>query len=280
MNHGATEQQSNRDVIGLIAGNGTFPLRFAEEARTHGREVIAVAHIGETDEKINSVADAVTWVRVGQLGKLIDVFTSAGVKEVAMAGGINRVKYFDIRLDMRGAALMMKLRSKKDDVIMRGIASEIESEGIEVISSTVYLQQCLVPAGVLTKSKPSAEELEDIEVGREALKSMSAQHIGQTVVVKGGVVTAVEAVEGTDAAIIRGGELAGDGAVIVKCAKTNQDMRFDVPVVGVKTIENLIQIKARVLSLETGRCLIMDREEVIARADKHKISIFGCIPLV
>jgi len=267
--------------IGIIAGNGPFPLRFAEEAKAQGYSVVAVCHIDETEKAIESVVDKTVWIKVGQLGKLIEGFRSEGIKSVAMAGGINRVKHFgDVKLDARGAALMLKLRSAKDDVIMRGIAAELGREGREVIDCTVFLTDCLTPPGVLTRSAPTADEFGDIEVGRDAIRAMSAQDIGQLVVVREGVVVAVEAVEGTNAAISRGGELGGKGCVVVKYAKPTQDMRFDVPTVGKKTIETLIEAKVRVLALETGRSLIMEREEVVSLANKQGISIIGCEPLV
>ena len=267
--------------IGIIAGNSSFPLRFAREARQAGRSVVAVCHRGETSPDIESEVDQAVWIKVGQLGKLINTFKQAGVSEVAMAGGINRVSLFGgVRLDPRGAALLARLRSAKDDVIMRGIADELAKEEIEVISCTEYLQDCLAKERVYTKKSPTAAELEDIEVGVEALKAMSGQDIGQLVVVSQGVVVAVEAVEGTDTAILRGGELGGKGSVVVKFAKTTQDMRFDVPTIGPKTIETMAAAKARVLALEAGRCLILDEEQAISLANRFKISVVGCKPLV
>lgn len=267
--------------IGVIAGNGPFPIRFVQEARAHGREVVAVCHRGETSEEIAQHVDVLHWVKVGELGKLISAFKSEGVREVAMAGGINRVNHFgDVKLDARGASLMLKLRSTKDDVIMRGIADELAREGIEVISCTTFLSDSLVREGVLTKAKPSDDEREDIRVGVAAIEAMSAQDIGQTVVVRQGVVVAVEAVEGTDAAIRRGGDLGGKGVVVVKFAKPTQDMRFDVPTIGVKTLEVMKESGARVLAVEAGRTLIMDEAEMVAVANKSKITILGCPPLV
>lgn len=267
--------------IGVIAGGSNFPLRFIEEAHRHGRPVVVVAHRGETREEISELADELVWIKVGELGKLIDTFSRHRVKEVAMAGGINRVRLFGgVKLDKRGAALLYRLRSTKDDVIMRGIAEELEGEGISVVSCALYLTQCLVKVGVLTESGPTPEEAADIEIGIQALRAMSAQDIGQLVVVREGVVVAVEAVEGTDATIRRGGELGGKGSVVVKFAKPTQDMRFDVPTVGLKTIRTLIEAKARVLALEAGRSLMMDEPEVLALANKHNIAIVGCPPLV
>ncbi len=267
--------------IGIIAGNGTFPFRFIQEARKYHSGVIAVCHIDETDPQIEQVVDKAVWVKVGELGKIINAFVENRVKEAAMVGGISRIKHFgQVKLDMRGAALLMKLRSTKDDVIMRGIANELKKEGVEIIDCTRYLKSCLAREEVYTRLSPTDEESQDIAVGVEAIRAMSAQDIGQLVVVREGIVVAVEAVEGTNAAIVRGGELGKAGTVVVKFAKPTQDMRFDVPTVGVKTIETMIQAKARVLALEAGRCLVMDESEVVALADKHRISILGCPPLV
>ncbi|MFN8392250.1 MAG: UDP-2,3-diacylglucosamine diphosphatase LpxI [Bdellovibrionota bacterium] len=269
------------NAIGVIAGNGPFPIHFAKEARKHGRSIVAVAHRGETLPELSGHVDCLEWIKVGQLGRMIDVFKQARVSEVAMAGGINRVRLFGgVKLDARGAALMYRLRSTKDDVIMRGIAEELESEGIRVVSCTMYLHECLVSEGVLTKSAPTDDEQTDIRIGIEALKAMSAQDIGQLVVVREGVIVAVEAVEGSDQTILRGGELGGPGTVVVKFAKPTQDMRFDVPTVGERTIETMSKAKARVLALETGRCLIIDREKVVAEAARRGIAIVGCPPLV
>lgn len=270
-----TEKQAS--IIGLIAGNGVFPLLFAKSAKAKGHQVIAVCHVGETDPAIEEVADKVIWIKVGQLGTLLSTFVDGRVKEVAMAGGINRVRLFGgVKLDLKGAALLARLRSTKDDVIMRGIASELEQAGIEVISCTRFLEEALIEEQVYTSSKPSAEEWEDIRVGVEALQAISSQDIGQLVVVREGVVVAVEAVEGSDAAIRRGGELGGKGSVVVKFSKVTQDMRFDVPTIGVRTLQTMVEVGCRVLAAEAGKCLMLERDEMVKFADKHKIVIVGC----
>ena len=276
-----TAESLSDKAVGVIAGNGSFPLRFAKEAKDHNCRVVAVCHLDETSREIEGLVDKAEWIKVGQLGKIISTFKSAGVEHVAMAGGIDRVRLFGgVKLDARGAALILKLRSTKDDTIMRGIADELAKEGIEVIDCTVFLRDCLVEEKIYTKAKPSSEELEDIAVGVQAIDAMRGQHIGQVVVVRDGVVVAVEAVEGTDATIKRGGELGGKGGVVVKFAKPDQDMRFDVPTIGVKTIHTMIEAKAKVLALEAGRSLLLDEEEVVALANKNKIAVVGCAPLV
>lgn len=269
------------EPIGLIAGNSSFPRVFISGAHAAGRPVVAVCHRGETEEDIAERVSVATWIRVGELGRVIEFFKENGIREAVMAGGINRVKLFGgVKLDARGAALLLRLRSTKDDVIMRGIADELLREGIEIIESTRYLADSFIKIGSLTSSKPTEEELRDIDVGREAIRAMGSQDIGQLVVVRDGVIVAVEAVEGSDAAIRRGGELGGKGTVVVKYAKPSQDMRFDVPIVGFRTLRTMIEAKARVLALEAGRCLVLDSTEVIALADRHGIAIVGCEPLV
>jgi len=260
----------------MIAGNGTFPFYFAREAHRNGRSVVAVAHLGETFPELEAYVESTTWIKVGQLGRLIDAFKSAGVKQVAMAGGINRVKLFGgVKLDARGAALIYRLRSAQDDVIMRGIAQELEGEGIEVVPCVIYLGDCLAKEGVLTKLKPTLEERRDIDLGVAAIRSMSAQDIGQLVVLRDGVIVAVEAVEGSDATIRRGGELGGRGTVVVKCAKPTQDMRFDVPTIGERTIRTMAEAGSKVLAVESGRCLILDEGRVRDLAESKGISVVG-----
>lgn len=269
------------EVIGLIAGYGPFPIAFARGAKAHGAKIVAACHVGETDPAIEAVADDVFWVKVGELGKIISTFVAAGATKAAMAGGIHRPKFFGgVKLDPRGAMLLAKIRSAKDDVIMRGIADELAGEGIEVISCTAYMEDWLAPQGLLTKARLTEDDKQDIEVGISAIKAMSSEDIGQLVVVREGVVVAVEAAEGSDAAIKRGGELGGRGTVVVKFAKPTQDMRFDVPTVGVKTIETMVSVKAKVLALEAGRTLIVEPDKVVQLANKHKISVVGCEPLI
>lgn len=278
---------SNRDTlksgepIGVIAGSGSLPLRFAKRARSAGHRVVAVCYEGETDQQIADEVDVLEWIKLGQLGRMIEVFLQHNVRQVVMLGGINRVKLFGgVKLDAKGALLLLRLRSSKDDVILRGVAEELDAAGVRVLSCATFFENELITPGVITRTKPSSEELRDIEVGSEALRAMSSQHIGQLVVVKDGVIVAVEAVEGSDKAIIRGGELGGAGVVVVKCAKTVQDLRFDIPTVGLKTIESLKSVNARVLALESGRCMLLDREAFIEAANQAGIAVIGIAPLV
>lgn len=265
--------------IGVIAGNGRFPLLFANEAKSLGHEVFAICHENETEKDLENLVDAFSWIKVGQLGTLINFFKANNVQYVVLAGGISRVKHFgDVKLDARGSALILKLRSTKDDVIMRGIAAELEKEGMPVIPCTIFMKHALCPLGPLTKALPTQDEEEDIKVGISAIEAMSSQDIGQMVVVREGVVVAVEAVEGTSAALERGAKLKGK--VVVKFAKPTQDMRFDVPTIGTNTIKLATELGIKVLALEAGRSIILDKDECLQMANKSGLSILGLPPLV
>jgi len=260
--------------IGLIAGNGRFPLVFAAAARAAGVEVVAVAHRGETPEEIGTYADELTWVRVGELGKIIRVLKRAGVRRAVMAGGIRKPRHLaDMRPDFRGAAFLAKTRSLKDDVLLRGIAAELERDGITVVESTLFCGALVPRAGTLTRATPRAKEWEDVRFGFRVAKDIGRWDIGQSVVVKGGTVLAVEGIEGTDEAIRRGGLLGRGGIVVVKVSKPTQDLRFDVPAVGPTTIDVLREVGGRVLALEADRTLMLDREAMIAAADAADIAI-------
>jgi DUF1009 family protein len=262
--------------LGLIAGNGRFPLIFAAEAKRAGYHVAAVAHHGETDGAIEKIADEWTWVYVGQLGKIIQSLQRAGVTQAVMAGGIRKVKLFgNFRPDLRGARFLAKIKSREDDALLRGIAEELALDGIEILPSTLCLPQIIAPEGVLTKRAPGREEWDDIELGFRTAKEIGRLGIGQTVVVKNRVVLAVEAVEGTDAAILRAGALGKTGCVVVKVSKPQQDLRFDVPAAGVDTIERLHEIKAAVLALEAGKTIFLEKEALLERAAAYKISVVG-----
>lgn len=260
--------------LALIAGNGVFPVLVARGARASGVQVIAVAHQGETDPAIEAEVDACTWVKVGELGRMIRTFTAAECDHAVMAGGIGKAQALrSVRPDLRGASFLLRMRTLQDDRLLRGIADEIEKEGMPVLSSTKYLPDLVPSAGALTRKKPSASEVRDIEFGRRVLAATGSFEIGQTVVVKEGLVFALEAVEGTDAAIRRGAELARGGAVVVKAAKPEQDLRFDVPAIGPETVALMKEVGASVLAIEAGRTIILEREAVIASANAASIRI-------
>lgn len=260
--------------IGLIAGNGSFPLVFARAAKEKGLQVIAVAHEGETLPELAPLVDGIYWVKVGQLGKLINIFKEQQVSDVLMAGGIKKTRLFSGGMpDMRGLALLARMIHRKDDSLLRAVAEELESEGITVRESTLYLDNLLPKPGVLTKRKPSKDEQQDIEFGWHIAKEIGKLDIGQTVAVKGQAVLAVEAIEGTDEAIRRGGRLCGKGAVIVKICKPQQDLRFDLPAVGMQTIKTMQEVNASCLAIEAGKTIILERETVIFEANRAGISI-------
>jgi DUF1009 family protein len=260
--------------LGLIAGNGKFPIIFAEQAKREGFEVVAVAHRGETAPEIETVAQEVTWIYVGQLGKLIQTFRRAGVVEVVMAGGIRKAKLFtNFRPDLRGARFLARVRGRDDDALLRGVAEELEGEGIKILDSTLCLSQIIPPEGVLTRSAPDAAQWDDIRLGFRIGKEIGRMGIGQTVVVKNGVVVAVEAIEGTDAAVQRGGTLAGSGCVVVKVSKPNQDLRFDVPAVGLDTVKNIHASGGAVLAVEAGKTILLEVEALLKEADAAGISV-------
>ena len=260
--------------IGLIAGNGKFPLIFAEEAKRQGYSVVAVAHREETDAALECRVDEFTWIYVGQLGKIIRTFQKAGINEAVMAGGIRKVRLLgNFRPDLRGARFLAKIKSREDDALLRGIADELASDGIRIIDSTFCLSSIIPQEGVLTRKTPNAAQWEDIKLGIRVAKEIGRLGIGQTVVVKNRVIVAVEAVEGTDAAIRRGGELSRSGCVVVKVSKPQQDLRFDVPAIGVETINTLRQIGGAVLAIEAGKAILIEKDELLRAADENSIAI-------
>ncbi len=268
------------DRVGLIAGSGRFPLIFAQNARESGIRVIAVAHHGETAHEIERFAHEVTWVRVGQLGRIIRTFRNAEVRHAVMAGGIRKVRMFsNFRPDPRGLALLARMKRRDDDHLLRGVAAELESEGIRILESTLFLER-IIPreAGVLTRTEPTAEQWKDVRLGVPMVKALGRMGIGQTLILKQGVVVAVEAIEGTDAAIRRGGSVAGGSLVVVKMSKPQQDLRFDVPAVGPGTIEVLREAGGGVLAVEQRRSVLLDREELLAAADAAGIAVVAVAP--
>jgi UDP-2,3-diacylglucosamine hydrolase len=272
-NGGVSEQY---DTIGLIAGSGKFPILIAETAAKKGLKIVAVAHRGETDPELEKKVSSVTWVGLGQFGHLLEAFKLRGINKVLMAGGINKTNMFkNLRLDLKGMAIAGKLLVFHDDDILRAVAHELEKEGIRVVSSAIYLPELLAPEGCFTKRRPSKEELTDIEFGWEMAKELGRLDIGHCVVVKRKTVLALEAIEGTDKTILRGGELAHKGAVVIKVCKPDQDLRFDLPAVGLTTIRTMSRVKASALAIESGKTLVFDKEAMIRLANEWGISIIS-----
>jgi DUF1009 family protein len=273
--------------LGLIAGNGRFPFLVLDAARAQGYEVIVAAIKEETFPEIESHgAPSVHWLSLGELSKLIETFQRAGVTRAVMAGQVKHKQIFSsIRPDWRLAKLLLSLTTRNTDSLLGAVAKVLADEGIVLENSTALLEPLLAKAGVLTKRSPSEQEKKNIDYGRTVARGLAQYDIGQTVVVAENACVAVEAMEGTDATIERAGEimatLAGEGAratlgrslTVVKVAKPKQDMRFDVPVIGMKTIEVMRTAGATCLALDAGKCLLIDGDAVIAAADEGGITI-------
>jgi hypothetical protein len=267
--------------LGLIAGNGRFPFLVLEAARRAGHDVTVIAIKEEALPDLeNAAARAPSvplhWVSLGQLGRCISLLQSSGVAQAVMAGQVKHTKLFaDIVPDMTLLGVLMRLKARNTDALIAGIADVLRSHGIELIESTALLAPLLARPGVLTRRAPTDEELADLELGRHVADRLASLDIGQTVAVKAAAVVAVEAMEGTDAVIGRAGQLAGPGVRIIKVAKPNQDMRFDVPVAGVATIEAMKRAGATALSVDADRTLMIDGDAVVQAADEGGISIVG-----
>lgn len=262
--------------IGLIAGDGNFPIILSNGLRVKGKKVIAVGLENITEPALEKCVERLHWIKIGQLGRLIKIFKKEGINRVVMAGKVSKTFMFkDIRPDLRAITLYLKLKDRKDDSLLLGIVSELEKEGIKVEEPTRYVPHLLAEKGVITKRKPKKKELKDIEFGWPIAKEMGRLDIGQTVVVKERAVLSVEAIEGTDAAIRRAGELGRGGIVVIKVAKPKQDMRFDAPVIGLNTIRILKEAKAAALCVEAGKTILLEKEDMIKLANKENICIIG-----
>lgn len=259
----------NLKIIGLIAGNRQFPFLFARAARDQGYKVIAGAVLGDTSPFLYFFVDKFRYFKVGELKKLFEYFRQAGVSDVIMAGQVKQDHLFNpaLELDEAFQALSDALRDRKADTIFAAVAERLKQEGMTLLDSTFLLKKYLAPRGTLTKRGPTQSELSDIDFGLAIAKQMGAMDIGQTVVVKEKAIVAIEAMEGTDRAILRGGQIARTGAVVVKTSKPSQDNRFDVPVIGPRTIQTMASVKAACLAIEAGKTLIIDREKTVRLAN-------------
>jgi DUF1009 family protein len=275
--------------LGLIAGNGRFPFLLLDAARAHGLSVVVAAIQEETDPEMDARAAAdpgvrVHWMSLGELSRLIETFQAEGVTRAVMAGQVKHTQIFSsIRPDWRLAKLLLNLRRRNTDMLLGAVAKVLGDEGIELISSTHYLEPLLAKPGVLTQRAPTEDEVKDITYGRTVVRGLAGFDLGQTVVIAAQACVAVEAMEGTDATIERAGDLfraLGDPAstlsrslTVVKMAKPNQDMRFDVPVIGVATIETMAHAGATCLAVEAGRTLLFDAAAIVAAADQAGIAV-------
>ncbi|MGH9601032.1 MAG: LpxI family protein [Terriglobales bacterium] len=274
-----------RERIGLIAGNGSFPLLVLDAARSRGAEVVVAAIKEETLPEVESRgAASVHWMSLGELGKLIETFKREGVSRAIMAGQVRHKQIFSsIRPDWKMAKLLLSLRARNTDALLGAVALALAEEGITLVDSTEYLEALLARPGVLTKRAPSEEEARNVAYGRQVARHLAQYDIGQTVVIAEAACVAVEAMEGTDATILRAGEIMktlegsastlSSALTVVKVAKPNQDMRFDVPVVGVPTIETMRRAGATALALDARKCLLLDGEAIVRAADEAGITV-------
>ncbi len=285
----SSDPQEGASPLGLIAGNGRFPFLLLDAARAHGRVVVVAAIREETDPEIDARARAdsgmtVHWMSLGELSRLIEIFQNAGVRQAVMAGQVKHKQIFSsIRPDWRLAKLLLNLRTRNTDMLLGAIAKVLGDEGIELISSTSFLEPLLATAGVLTERAPNEAELADIAYGREVAGAIAGYDIGQTVVIARRACVAVEAMEGTDATIARAGALMRTledeastlerSLTVVKVAKPKQDMRFDVPVIGEATVQAMHEAGASCLCIEAGRTLLFDRAALVAAANAAGIAI-------
>jgi len=262
--------------LGLIAGNRSLPLEFARQARAAGiKRLVAVAVENETDPALAPLVDEIVWLKVGQLSKMISAFTDRGITQCVMVGQIAPKNLFDVRPDLRAMALLLRLKEKNAHTIFGAIGDELKKDGVELIGATPWLKPLMPGIGFQLGPKLSAPQKDDVDFGFRIARETSRLEIGQTVVVKNGVVLAVEGFEGTDQCLTRGGKLAGKdgGAVAVKVAKLNHDMRFDIPCMGAQTLETCAASGVAVLALEAGKTLLLEQETCGQLAKKNKISV-------
>ena len=262
--------------LGLIAGNGVFPLEVARAARSRGVEVVAVAHLNESDRTLDSIAAEVTWIKVGELQKIIDVFKNAGVTEAAMAGGISRARLKDsFAPDARAQKMLSSIGRFSDDAVLRGIAGEVEADGIKMIDPVPMIEQWLARPGLAAGPEPTPAQIRDLDLAFAVARNLGQFDIGQTVAVRDGIVAAVEALEGTDATLRRAASIVGPGLVVAKAAKPGQDLRFDRPAVGPATIELLAEIGAALLGIEAGIALILEHDRTLDLARSKNLGVYG-----
>lgn len=260
--------------IGIIAGNGQFPLLFSGAAAQKGYAVYAVAYQGEADPRLADHVAAIRWVHLGQLKRLIQFFKSHRVAEAVIAGGVTKTKMFtDVKPDIKAITLMLKVKTTHDDQVLSAFADTLEKEGIRIRHATFLMPELLAPGGCWTRRQPTKAERSDIDLGWKLAKEIGRLDIGQCLVLGGGSVLAVEAIDGTDATIKRGGRLGKGNAVVIKICKPGQDVRFDMPAVGIQTLETMQAAHAKVLAVEAGKTVVFDREAMIDFANQRAISI-------
>jgi DUF1009 family protein len=262
------------DILGIIAGNGVYPRLLADAARKTGvKKIIAAAFTNETDPVLAQHVDLIEWMRVGQLNRLLKFFNQNKVHHAIMAGQIAPKNLFDLRPDVKALMLLGKLKQRNAESIFAAIAHELANVDVDLLPATTFLEDSLAPSGLIAGPKLSRQEEADVDLGWKTAKEIARLDIGQTVLVRNGTIVAVEALEGTNDAIRRGSELAGEGAVMVKVAKAKQDTRFDVPVIGLETIRIAVEARLRVIAVEAEKTLLLERDAVVDLANRSKISI-------
>jgi DUF1009 family protein len=264
------------ESLSIIAGRGAYPRVLAESARKQGvQRIAAVAFKKETDPVIEKVADQVTWVHIGQLQALLDALVAFKIPRVVMAGQIKPTHLFNIRPDKRMFDLLARLKERNAETIFGAVGEELKSVGIDLLQASRFMESTMPEPGPIGHLPPTPQQWDDIRLGLRVAKATSGLDIGQTVVIKEGTVLAVEAFEGTDATIIRAGELGGPGSVVVKVAKRGHDMRFDIPVIGDRTLDSMKKSGATVLAVEARRSILLDREELVKLADRRGIAFLA-----
>lgn len=263
-------------TLAIIAGNGVYPQAMARAARTAGvARLVAVAFQNETDPVLASLVDEIEWMRVGQFGKMLGFLQRSGTGHAVMSGQIHPKNLFDLRPDIKALVVLARLPRRNAESIFGAIADEMKAVGVELLAATIYMEEHLAPAGLIAGPKLKPRDEADLRYGFQIAKESSRLDIGQTVVVKNGTVLAVEAFEGTNAAIARGGELGRKDALMVKVSKPNQDFRFDVPVIGPLTLEAARDARLRAIGVEAGKTLLLERDRLAVLAAEYHISIFG-----
>ncbi len=263
-------------TLGIIAGNGVYPRLLADAARKAGvARIVAAAFTDETNPALAEHVDVIEWMRVGQLGRLLKFFRAQRILHAIMAGQIGPKNLFDLHPDVKALLLMAKLKQRNAESIFAAIADELAKAEVELLPATTFLDDSLAQPGLISGPKLSGREVEDVDLGWKTAKEIARLDIGQTVIVKNGTILAVEAFEGTNDAIKRGGALAREGAVMIKVAKPNQDMRFDVPVIGLETIRIATEVKLRVIVVEAGRTLLLERDAIVDLANRAKMTIIA-----
>lgn len=267
---------TDSDILGIIAGNGVYPRLLAEAARkANVKKIVAAAFTDETDPVLEQQVDILEWMRVGQLGRLLKFFRGHDVQHAIMAGQIAPKNLFDLRPDLKALMLLGKLKERNAESIFAAIADELAKIDVELLPATTFLEDSLAQPGLIAGQKLSPRQEQDVELGWKVAKEIARLDIGQTVIVKNGTIVAVEALEGTNEAIKRGGALSREGAVMIKVSKPNQDMRFDVPVIGVETIRIATESGVRVIAVEAGKTLLLERDAVADLAEAAAISLVG-----